>query len=351
LRAILIGGDPYDPSSWLLTATALGTQPPDTPVYIYPPWVAVPLLPLGLLPLGAVSIVWLVASLAAALAALRSALARWLPGRPRDHAIAVVALLLSWVGMLALVIGQWGYLLCAALLVAPLALGGGRPVVAGLAATAMIAKPQLFLFTAPAFAIHALWPERPGGPPPRSGVVAVATALATGVALVVLGWIVVPSWWPTWPQLVGAQQTRPFTDTLPALFLTVGGRDAMPLSAVALFGLVAVALLFHPRGDAWLPVWMVVSVAGAPYANSYDQIVLLVPIVLASAALHARSLERSRLVLYAGAAVLLALTPLMYEVALIRRSETLGAIVPLLTFAIVSGSLWPYRRDGRRLLA
>lgn len=346
LRAIATGRDPYDPATWAATAVSLGTQLPDTPVFVYPPWVAVPLLPLGLLPLPVVSILWLVASLALAIVAIRAALARWLPGRARDHAIAAVALLLSWVGMLTLVIGQWGYVLVAALFAATLALRGGRPVVAGLAAAAMMAKPQLFLFTAPALAVQALWPERPGGIPPRRGVTFVVTALGAAVALVAIGWAVVPSWWPTWPQLVGAQQTRPFSDTIPALLLTLGGPNAILLSPLLLFALVAIALRFHPRGDAWSPVWMVVSIAGAPYTNSYDQIVLIVPIVLAAGALHGRSLARSRAALWGGAAVLLLLTPLMYQVALIRRSETFGVIVTLLVFAIVTGSLWPYRREA-----
>lgn len=345
VRAVVLGRDPYDPATWAATAAALGTQTPDTPVYIYPPWVAVPLLPLGLVPLPLVSILWLVASLAAAIVATRAALRAWLPDRTADHAVAAVALLLSWVGMLTLVIGQWGYLLVAALFTSILALGQGRPVVAGLAAAAMMAKPQLFLLTAPALAAHALWPERPGGRPPRAGAVAMLVALGSAVALVAIGWIALPSWWPAWPQLVGGQQTRPFSDTLPALLLTIGGPSAVLLSPLVLLALVAVALRFHPRGDGWLPVWMVASIASAPYTNSYDQILLFVPIILAAGALRGRSPQRSRAVLWLGAAVLLVLTPLMYEVALLRRSETLGALVTLTVFAIVAGSLWPWRRD------
>ncbi len=42
-------------------------------------------------------------------------------------------------------------------------------------------------------------------------------------------------------------------------------------------------------------------------------------------------------------------TPLLYEVALHRRSETLGGIVPLAIFAIVTASLWRYRRGPTML--
>jgi hypothetical protein len=348
-RAVLTGHDPYDPSSWIATATSLGTQVPDTPVFIYPPWVTVPLLPLGLLPLPVASAVWLVASLVAALLVMRGALDALLPGRARDHALVAVALLLSWVGLLTLIIGQWGYLLIAALFTAILALRAGRPVVAGLAALAFLAKPQLFFFTAAAFAVHALWPRAGAKAPPRDGAIAIGVAGVGALALLAIGWIVLPSWWPTWLQIVGAQQTRPFSDTVAGLFAALFGTAAVPIAWLAVAALAGVALAFHPRSDAWLPVWTALSIVGAPYTNSYDQILLIVPIVLAAGALHRRSPGASRTVLWAGCAVLLIVTPLMYQIALIRHSETFGAVVSLGIFAIVTGSLWRYRRDTARL--
>jgi len=348
-RAVLTGHDPYDPTSWVATATGLGTQVPDTAVFIYPPWVTVPLLPLGLLPLPVASALWLVASLVAAIIAMRAALHALLPGRARDHALVAVTLLLSWVGLLTLIIGQWGYLLTAALFIAILALHRGRPVVAGFAALAFLAKPQLFFFTAVAFAVHALWPRPGEKAPPRDGAIAVGVAGGAALALVAVGWLVLPSWWPTWFEIVGAQQTRPFSDTVAGLFAALFGAGAVPLAWLAVAALAVVALTFHPRGDAWLPVWTALSIVGAPYTNSYDQILLIVPVVLAAGALHARSPRASRRVLWAGCAVLLIVTPLMYEVAVIRHSETFGAVVSLSIFAIVTGSLWRYRREPARL--
>ncbi len=348
-RAVLTGHDPYDPSSWVATATALGTQVPDTAVFIYPPWVTVPLLPLGALPLPIASALWLTLSLVAAIVATRVAIDRLLPGRARDHAVIAVALLLSWVGLLTLIIGQWGYLLVAALFAAILALRNGRPVIAGVAALAFLAKPQLFVFTALAFAAHALWPRRRGEGAPRDGALAVGVAAAGALCLLVVGWVVLPSWWPTWLQIVGAQQTKPFSDTVAGLFAALFGPGAVPLAWLVVAALAALALTFHPRGDAWMPVWTSLSVVGAPYTNSYDQILLLVPIVLAAGALHPRSLRASRAVIWAGAGILLIVTPLMYQVALIRHSETFGAIVSVSIFAIVTASLWRYRRDTTRL--
>ena len=81
-RAVLIGADPYDPASWVATTRALGTLAPDTPVYIYPPWVTLVLVPLAALPLNVASMAWLVGSIAAGLAGLRLLLRASLPGRP-----------------------------------------------------------------------------------------------------------------------------------------------------------------------------------------------------------------------------------------------------------------------------
>lgn len=349
-RAVLIGADPYDPATWAATAVALGTQLPDTPVYIYPPWVTLALLPLGALPLPVVSAFWLVAGLALAIVALRATLQALLPGRPLEHAVAAVALLLSWVGMLNLIIGQWGHALIAALFAVVLALRGGRPGLAGLAAVGFIVKPQLFVLTAPALAIRALWPEA-GRAPARAGVRFLVTAAGVAAALVAVSWILLPSWWPAWPQLVAGRQIQPDADTIPALLRTLAGPAGLAVAPIAILALMAVALRFHPLSDGWIPVWTALSIAAAPYANSYDQVLLAVPIVLAAGALHPTSPRASRVVLLAGAVVLLVLTPAMYEVALRRRSESLGAIVPLAVFAIVTASLWRGHRARSTLHA
>ncbi len=349
-HAFLTGHDPYDPVHWVETAVALGTQRPDTAVYIYPPWVAVPLLPLGALELRVASGLWFAFSLIAALWAVHSFVRARPIGSSRDEALVAVTLLLSWVGLLTLIIGQWGYLLVAALVASFEALRRGRPAATGVAALAMLAKPQLFLLTAPALAVQALWPDRPGGPPSRAGIRMVATALVGAVFLIAVGWSVMPSWWPVWVTSVGPQQTQPFSDTLLALTFALGAPTPF-MAPIVFFALVAAALTIHPRSDAWLPAWTSLSIVGAPYTNSYDQIVLIVPVLLAAAALHAHDRRAARIALWSGCAVLLVATPLLYEVALHRRSETLGGIVPLAIFGIVTLSLWRYRRGPTMLRA
>lgn len=339
-RAVLLGLDAYDPERWVATATALGTQPPDTTVYVYTPWVLVALLPLAAIPLTVASLLWSLGGLALALLGLRALLRAFLPGIAWAHALVVLTLLLSWTGMLAFVLGQWDHLLIAALCAAVLALRRARAAPAGLAALAMLAKSQLFVVAAPALALHALWP-RADAARTRAARTAVAIALAGGIALVAVGWLVVPQWWPTWPREIGGQMLQPEWATISALLGTVLGPGADRLYLVVLAGLAALALRFHPLSDAWLAAWLALTIAGAPYTNSYDQVILVVPLVIAAGAARERSVRASATVLIGGALLLLMGTPAFYTLALVRVSETYSVVVPLLAYALIIAALWP----------
>lgn len=339
-RAALVGADPYEPATWVGTATALGTQVPDTAVYIYPPWVLVALLPLGAIPLPAASILWSLGGLALAILGVRALLRAFLPDVAWAHALVAFTLLLSWTGTLGFVIGQWAYLLIAALCAAILALRRGRAVRAGLAALALIAKPQLFVVAVPAFAVHALWP-RADAAATRAARLAVAIAAGCGLALVVAGWLAFPQWWPTWFREIGGQQLEPDFATVASLLFALFGPSADRFAPLVLLGLAALALRFDPLSDAWLAVWLALSIAGAPYTNSYDQIILVVPIVLAAGVLSPRSRRASGLVLVGGALLLLVGTPVLYAVALRRVTETYSVLVPLAVYALIVVALWP----------
>jgi hypothetical protein len=343
-RAVLLGHDPYDPATWPATAQALGTLAPDTgiPVYPYPLWVVLVLLPIGLLPLPVAALLWLVASLTAGITGLHALLREYLPERPGAHALAAATLLLSWAGLLSLIIGQWGFLLIGALCATVVCLRTGRAGLAGVAATVLAAKPQLFMFTAPALALRALWPAR-ARTIERAGLRFVGVAVGVFAVPFVLSFVVRPGWFPEWLRFAGSA-LLPDSDTIPALLLTVGGEGALRAAPIALLVLIAVGLCFHPRSDAWLPVWLALSSAGVLYSNSYDHVLLIVPIVMASGVAARRSRRASWIVLGLGAIVLLVGTPLMYGLALMRHSETYGVLVPLAVFAIIVITLWPLRR-------
>lgn len=349
-RAFLTGADPYDPAGWYATALAFGTQPPDTAVFIYPPWVTLVLLPGAALPLAAASAVWLAAALAASVVALRAALRALLPDRALENAVLAATLLLSWSAVVSLVIGQWAHFLVAALFAAVLALRRGRHATAGLAAVAFIVKPQLFLLTAPALAVQALWPAT-GRTPSAAGVRFVRTAIIATIVLVAVSWLVMPSWWPAWLDGVAGRQIQATRNTVAGLLGTLAGPIGTAVAPLVILALAAVALRFHPRSPGWLPVWISLSLVAVPYASSYDHTLLIVPIVLAAGALHAVSPRSSRIVVLAGAAVMLLGAPVMYGIAVLRHSESLSVVIPLAVFAIVTRALWRLRSPDPTLAA
>jgi hypothetical protein len=131
------------------------------------------------------------------------------------------------------------------------------------------------------------------------------------------------------------------------LLAAVGGPEGPRFAPLVVLALVAVALRFHPRSETWLPVWLPLSLVAAPYTNSYDQILLVVPIVIGCGVALRRSVLRARIVLGVGAVMLIVVTPLMYELAVRRHSETLGVLVPLIVFAVTVAALWPQARIVR----
>ena len=340
-RALLIGADPYDPLTWSATAVGLGTAPPDTAVYLYPPWVAIALLPLAALPLATATVVWTAGGLAAAAIALRTLLRAVLPGRAWAHAIAALLLVFSPPGFVTLITGQWTFVLVAALATTALLLRGGRPILAGLTAVLLIAKPQLFVFTVPALALAAIWPPAGATRGDRRWLL-----VAGGVALAVVGiaWVLVPSWWPAWLRGVAQAQVEVDPITISTALRAVFGPPGVWLAAVVLLGSVAVAFRFHPRSDAWLPVWLSLSSAATVYSNTYDLLLLVVPLVLGAGAAAARGTRWRPAAILIGGAVILG--PGM---AYLHQGEGLryAGFVPLAVFALITALLW---RDGSATL-
>ncbi len=105
-RALVSGVDPYDAASWGTTSVALGGFPPDTAVYLYPPWVALALAPMGALPLPVATVVWTVGGMLAAAFAVRALLRACPPGVPWAHALVAATLSLSAPAVAAFLTGQ-----------------------------------------------------------------------------------------------------------------------------------------------------------------------------------------------------------------------------------------------------
>jgi hypothetical protein len=119
------------------------------------------------------------------------------------------------------------------------------------------------------------------------------TAIVAGTA------ILVPRWLETWfSRALSVRVTDPTTTTLVAAFADILG-DLGPLAAaLTLLVAVAVALRFDPSDQAWWSVWPVLSLLGAFYTRSYDQLLLLPPLIVSTGIVAERS--RARAVRYAA---------------------------------------------------
>ena len=275
-RAIVLGIDPYDPQVWIRTAAELGTKLPDTDVYAYPPWVAFALLPFGLMPLDLATDAWTGLGLVVAVIALRALLAATVPELPLVHWLAGVALLVSQPGIATYFNGQWTYFLLAAS-IGVFLLHATHPTTAGVLALSALLKPQLFVF--------ALWSWLRAAAARGRLVPFALTSLGGMAAIVAAAALLTPRWLEAWfTRALTVRVTDPTTPTLTAAYADILGGGLGPVAAaVTLLVAVALALRFDPAGMAWWTVWPVLSILGATYTRSYDQLLLLPPLIVSTA--------------------------------------------------------------------
>src|SRR5919197_534040 len=290
-HTVLDGRSPYDGTSFPAESLRFGTAPPQEAVFAYPPWVALALVPFAALPLWIASGVFTYGGMLLAALALRAIVRSFVPNLPIAHTLAGVALFASQPGIAAMEAGQWGFLVAAvsAWSVIALRLRSTRRV---FVSVALLVKPQLALF--------AVWALLRATLARAGRRVAIALAAAFGAVIV---------------------------------------------ATVLLFAAIAAGLAFDPRGDAWLGVWLATSAAFPVYSWSYDQVVLVVPLVIATGVVLRRSRGRALAVAAAGFGFLLLVPTLLYEIADRRQNESFSAFVPLAVLALVLVASWPMRRE------
>src|SRR5207249_2725609 len=152
------GVDLYDASTWRANAVRVGTFAYDSDVYPYPPWVALALVPFALLTPPIAGLVWSVIGIVVAAIAVRALLRAYLPDLEWAHGVVGMLLVASGPSVATFLLGQWTFFLLAAVCGIVLLLRQNRPVSAGGVAAVMLAKPPLFVFTAAALGVRALWP-------------------------------------------------------------------------------------------------------------------------------------------------------------------------------------------------
>jgi hypothetical protein len=334
-RAFLLGHDPYDATTWGATALSVGqVQVPFHLIYLYPPWVVIGLLPFALLFARDAVIVWTVVGMLATFVAMRELLDAYLPDMDWAHGIVGLLLTLSAPAAITFVTGQWTFIFVAALAAIVLFLRARRPVTAGILSVVMLVKPPLFVFSAMGLAVRALWPR---GADARTGRRYVLAATAAGIATIAISWLILPSWWPAWFEHIAVVQVGIEPVTIQTLFIQLFGQNGGWLAPPAVLVMVFAALQFDPRSEAWLPVWLSLSIAGVIYSNTYDLLLLIVPMVLAAGALPQ---GRRAFVIISGAVLLFFV--MWYLHTIYVRGYAAG--VALLMFVIITALLWPQRR-------
>jgi hypothetical protein len=327
-RAIVLGIDPYDPAIWIRTAADLGTKLPDTDVYAYPPWVAFALLPFGLLPLSIATDAWTGLGLIAAIVALRALLRATVPDLPLVHWLAGLALLMSQPGIATFFNGQWTYFLLAAS-IGVFLLHATHPTAAGALALCALAKPQLFVF--------ALWSWLRAAAARGRFLAFALTSLGGTAVIVAAAVILTPRWLEAWfTRALTIRVTDPTTPTLTAAFGDILGVLGPVAAATTLLVAVAVALRFDPSERAWWSVWPVLSILGATYTRSYDQLLLLPPLIISTAVVAERS--RQKAVAYAAlwGTVLLPGSLVLQGIAAYRERENFTIALTALVFIMVT---------------
>ena len=340
-RAFLLGHDPYDPATWRATAMSVGqVQIPFHVIYLYPPWVVIALLPFALLSAGDAVILWTLIGMSAAFVAMRALLRAYLPETDWAHGVVGVLLTLSAPAAITFVTGQWTFIFVAALAAIVLFLRAKRPIAAAILSVVMLVKPPLFVFSALGLAVRALWPRSVNA---RTGRRFVLAAAAAGIATIAISWLILPSWWPAWFEHIAVVQVGIEPVTIQTLFIQLFGPNGGWLAPPAILLMAFAALQFDPRSEAWLPVWLSLSIAGVIYSNTYDLLLLIVPMVLAAGALPG---GRRAFVIISGAVLLFFV--MWYLHTIYVRGYAAG--VALLIFVIITALLWPQRRAvGARL--
>lgn len=329
-HAIVIGVDPYETTGWRALVDSLGVHDSGALVNDYFPWVGLALLPFGFVPVETAGWAWMLLTVPIAALGLRALLRSYLPGRTLEHGVFGLALLATQPGFHTLVLGQWAFLLLGAVCATVLAVRDGRPVRAGVLCLAFLLKPQLFVFTA-----LRLFRD------PRLARV----AMLAGAAVVIVSTALFPHWIGAWLSDVGPVRIVR-SASLPVALGDILGPAGSTLGYGLILAGAAIATRFGMRGDASLAVWLALSSAGAIYTWSYDDLLLLVPIIITAHVLHARfGPRRARSFALGAVAVLFVVSPLFYALAVARHRESFTAVVPVILFIAIVVALWPVRRE------
>ena len=331
-RLLFEGSDPYDRVQWARIYAREASGPLAmlalTGRSAYPPWSMIVLLPLGALPFAAAAATWLIAQVTLVLWALL-ALARS-AGCARRELVLLLGIAAAFQPLWLIVGGGniTGFMF-AAFVVALLATLRGRPIVAGVALALLAVKPHLFLLAVPALFAVAPPPARP------------RIAIAGSIALALLVAVTLPFGSSLFGEWLASAADLQRTTGSNATVWTIG--RVLPGGAVvgAALATYAVAVLIlwwraARRGPLELVAGAVpISLFVAPHGWSYDQVLLLVPLVVILRDIGTMTDRRRIAALLAVAAIAVVLPWALYAIAVQRGGEEWSAMTPLAVFGML----------------
>ena len=337
-RTLVLGRDPYEPTTWVADAQLVQGQKPITPVYGYPGHVLLALVPFGLMPLEVAAFIWSTVGIALAILGVRALLRTYVHGLPVVWTLAGLTLMASQPAIGTLYNGQWAFLLLAMVCGVVVALHGRHARRTGvLLSLATLAKPQLFFISAPTILRAAIARGLPR---------TLAWYVAIALAIVAVSVVILPRWPGEWIHVViGRLPARPQTTAVPTALADLFGPGGLIVGALLIVALAIAVIAFEPRSDASLAAALAVSAVVVPYAWSYDQLLLIAPLVIASGLLAPHRPGRAIAVMSIGAALLLLLGTALHGIyGEARMSESYNGVVPALIALLVVFALWPMRR-------
>ncbi len=332
-RALAAGASPYDPVWWAAEHARLGVAPLFGEA-VYPPYDALFFAPFALLPLGYAAAAWLVIQVLL-VAVTTVVLARRI-ALPAHRAVAIAVVAGSQSAWLLVVGGNVTGFLFAALGAAYLAAVDRRPFRCGLFLGLLIVKPHPFVIVWLVVLALATRSERRA---------VIGGALTSAAPFVVLTAAVHPSWYADWlPSALRLQDTAGSNATVWTAGRMFGLSGPLIGTAVAVVLLALLAFLLlrvRPPFDVALAAAIPVSLAVAPHGWSYDQLLLVIPLMLLIDRIGALRVPARSLTLAALALGAVAVPWLLYAIAFRRGGEELSAITPIATFAMVSVAVLP----------
>jgi hypothetical protein len=167
-------------------------------------------------------------------------------------------------------------------------------------------------------------------------------AAALTAAAVLAATVTAPGWVAAWSARVAPVRVQA-PATLYAAARDIFGPAGLIAAALLVVIAVAVCLRAPARSDASLALWSSLSLAAAPYGWSYDQLLLLPPVILAAGVVARHDGWRATVVIVLFCIAFVLATPAVYGMALARGRETFSVVLPLATFAMVGILLWRER--------